>query len=147
LFAISNTTHKKGISVATPTTCVALKCKADDLFDKALKPDILEQMKKTIQPLVDGTKGLKFDPKCTDGWELTASVSLTADDPKNPKTIEAKVAINGLHLQGTTKAFKSSGGAKGSGFSARNIAKYAKLAVHDALEDVMKKRVIPQMAP
>ncbi len=134
--------------MATPTTCVALKCKADELFDKALKPDILEQMKKTIQPLVDGTKGLKFDPKCKDGWELTVSVvSLKVDDPNNPKTIEAKVAIDGLHLQGTTKAFKSSGNAKGSGINAKKIKDEAKLIVHDALEDLMKKRVLPQLSP
>jgi hypothetical protein len=131
--------------MANPITCVTLKCKADDIFDKALKPDVLEQMKKTLQPLIDGTKGLKFDPKCKDGWELTVIVSLKADDAKTPKTIDGNVAVNCIHLQGTLKAFNTSGNANSDGFSAKNIGKYAKLLVHDTLEEVMKKRVLPKL--
>jgi hypothetical protein len=129
------------------TTCVKLTCEVGDLFDKALKPDVLEQMKKTIVPLIDGTKGLKVDPKCTDGWDLTVKVSLSADDPKNPKTIDADVVINGLHLQGSLKKIKATGGAKADKFSPRQIKEYAKLAVETALEGVMKQRVLSQLKP
>jgi hypothetical protein len=130
------------------TTCVKLKCEVQDIFDKALKPDVLEQMKKTIVPLIDGKKNLKIDPKCNDGWELTIIVvSLTVDDKDKPTTIDAKVAINGLHLQGSLKAIKATGGAKADRFSPKKVKEYAKLAVHDALEDVMNKRVLKELSP
>jgi hypothetical protein len=129
------------------TTCVKLKCEVGDLFDKALKPDVLEQMKKTIVPLIDGTTGLKVDPKCTDGWDLTVKVSLSADDPQNPKIIDADVVINGLHLQGSLKKIKATGGAKADRFSPKKVKEYAKLAVESALEGVMNKHVLKQLKP
>jgi hypothetical protein len=129
------------------TTCVKLKCEVKDIFDKALKQDVLEQIKKTVQPLIDGRKGLKFDPKCKDGWELTVSVSLKVDDPNSPKTIDANVDINGLHLQGSLKAFKASGGAQADKFSAKKVKQYAKLAAHDAVEGVMQRRVLKELSP
>jgi hypothetical protein len=128
-------------------TCVKLKCEVKEIFDKNLKKDILEEMEKTIQPLIDGTKGLKFDPKCKDGWELTATASVTADKADNPTTIDVNVAINGLHLQGSLKAIKATGGAKADGFSARKVKEYAKQTVHDALEDLMNKRVLKALLP
>jgi hypothetical protein len=133
--------------MATPTTCVKLKCEVKEIFDKALKADVLEQMTKTLVPLIDGTKKLKVDDKCDDGWELTVKVSLAADNPKSPKTIDANVDINALHLQGRLKAFKASGGAISEKFSPRKIKDYAKLAVNDALEELMKKRVLSQLTP
>jgi hypothetical protein len=129
------------------TTCVKLKCEVKDIFDKALTKDVLEQVKKTIPPLIDGKKGLKFDPNCKDGWELTVAVSVTADAPDNPKTLDANVDVNGLHLQGSLKAFKASGGAKADKFSPKKVKEYAKLAVASALEGVMNKRVLKELAP
>jgi hypothetical protein len=129
------------------TTCVKIKCEVKDLFDKALKKDVLEQVKKTTQPLIDGRKGLKFDPNCKDGWELTVTVSVTADAPDNPKVLDANVAISALHLQGSLKAFKASGGAKADKFSPKNVKEYAKLAVESALEDTMNKRVLKVLSP
>jgi hypothetical protein len=133
--------------MATPTTCVKLKCEVEDIFDKALKPDVLEQTKKTLQTLIDGTKGLKFDPKCKDGWELTTTVSVKVDDPQKPDTIEAKVAINGIHLQGSLKVAKASGNRKVSGINPRKLKEEATDVVRVILEDLMKKRVLPQLAP
>jgi hypothetical protein len=140
----SKTIERKEFSVAT--TCVKLTCEVGDLFDKALKPDVLDQMKKTIVPLIEGT-GLEIDPKCTDGWDLTVKVSLSADDPKNPKTIDADVVINGLHLQGGLKKIKATGGAKAERFSPKKVKEYAKFAVNDAVEGVMKQRVLSQLKP
>ena len=48
--------------------CVALKCEVNDLFDKALKPVVLKQIRETVQTQVDKQKGLSFDPNCKDGW-------------------------------------------------------------------------------
>ena len=133
--------------MANPTTCVKLKCDAKDIFDKALEPVVLDEITKTIEKLVNGKKGLKFDPKCKDGWELTTSLSLKVDDPKNPDTIEAKVAIKGLHLQGTLKAFNASGNRKVGGINPRKLKEEAKDAVHVVVEDLMNKRVLSQLAP
>ena len=129
------------------STCVALKSDVNDVFDKSLKPVVLEQVKKTVQTLVDKSKGLSFDANCKDGWLLTATVlSLTVDDPAKPTTMEAKVLIEGVPLKGSTNGFKASGGAKAKGgMSVKNLEKMVKLIVHDAAEDAMTKRALTHM--
>jgi hypothetical protein len=63
--------------MATPK-CVALKCEVKDLFDMALKADVLKQIKQTVQAQVDKnkSKGLSFDDNCKDGWRHAISLQL-----------------------------------------------------------------------
>ena len=126
--------------------CVALKCDVKDIFDKDLKQAVLQQIKKTIQTMVDKTNGLAFDERCKDGWMLTATVvSLKVDNADNPKVMEAKVLVEGVPLFGTAKGFKASGNSKTSGINAKKMENEAKSFVNDALKDVMTKQVLPQM--
>lgn len=130
------------------TRCVAVKCVVKDIFDKALKPAVLKQIEKTVQNQVDKnkSKGLVFDQKCKDGWLLTATVvSLKLNDPKKPTGIEAKVAIDGVPLQGTAKGFKASGSAKATGINSKKLEQEATLIVNDALEDLLAKKAMPHI--
>jgi hypothetical protein len=128
--------------------CVGLKCEVKDIFDKKLTDPVLEQMEETIQALIDGSKakGLYYDKRCKDGWLLTAKVvKLEVDDPDNPTSMEVKVAIDGLPLHGTADAFNASGKRKVGGINAKKIEQEAKSIVHDALETLMNKQVLPHM--
>jgi hypothetical protein len=126
--------------------CVALKCEVKEIFDKDLKPAVLQQIKKTVQTLVDKTNGLAFEEKCKDGCMLTATVvSLKVDNADTPKAMEAKVLIEGVPLFGTAKGFKANGNSKASGINAKRIEDEAKSFVEDVLKDVMTKQAIPQM--
>ena len=126
--------------------CVALKCEVKDIFDKALKPAVLKQIKQTVQTLVDKTKGLSFDDNCKDGWLLTATVlSLNVDRADKPTSIEVKVAIGGVPLFGTAKGFNAIGNSKATGINAKKLEEEARFIVDDAMKDLMSKRVLPQM--
>jgi hypothetical protein len=126
--------------------CVALKSDVKDIFDKALKPAALKQIKQTIQAVVDKTKGLSFDDNCKDGWLLTATVlSVDVDNTDKPTKIEAKVVIGGVPLFGTANGFKATGKSKAAGINAKKMEEEAKSIVDDALTDVMTKQALPQM--
>lgn len=126
--------------------CVALKSEVKDVFDKALKPAVLKQIKETIKTLVDKTKGLSFEDSCKDGWILTATVlSVDVDNADKPTKIEAKVLIGGVPLFGTASGFKATGKAKAAGINAKKMEEEAKLIVDDALTDAMTKQALPQM--
>ncbi len=128
--------------------CVGLTCEVKDIFDKALKPAVLEQIKETIQKQVDKnkSKGLFFDDKCKDGWLLTATVvTLKVDDPDNPTSIEAKVAITGVPLDGVSNGFKANGGGKATGVRAKKLEQETKSIVNDVVESLMTKQVLPHM--
>ena len=132
--------------MANPIKCVSAKCEVKDIFDKALKSAVLEQIRETVENQVNKTKGLSFDDKCKDGWHLTVIVlSLDVDDAKNPDTMEAKVAVSGVSLGGAASGFKASGNAKASGINAKKIEKEARMIVHEALDDLLAKRVMPQL--
>ena len=126
--------------------CVALKCEVNEIFDKALKPAVLKQIKQTVKAQIDKNNALSFDDNCKDGWVLTATVqSLKLDNPDKPKTIEAKVLVGGVPLFGTANGFKATGSSKASGINPKKMEDEATSIVDDALKDVMTKQVIPQM--
>ena len=128
--------------------CVALKCEVKDIFDKDLKTAVLKQIKQTVQTQVDKnkSKGLSFDDNCKDGWMLTATLlALKVDNTSKPTTIEAKVFIGGVPMDGTTNGFKANGSAKASGINAKKMEEEAKAIVNDVVTDLMTKQVIPQM--
>jgi hypothetical protein len=131
--------------MANPTKCVSAKCDVKEIFDKALKSAVLEQALETIKNQVEKNKQLSFEDKCKEGWHLKVTVSVNADDPKNPDSLEAKVAVDGVSLGGSLSGFKASGNAKASGINAKKLEKEAKMIVHEALDDLMAKRVIPQL--
>lgn len=128
--------------------CVGLKCDAKNLFDDSLKKAVLGQMTKTVKQLVDKQKkhGLTFDPKCKDGWLLTATVEhLKADDPKAPKQLEVKVTVSGVRVGATASGFNAKGSAKATGVNAKKLEQEATGLVDAVLADLMAKQVIPQL--
>ncbi len=128
--------------------CVAIKCEVKDIFDKGLSKAVLKQMGETVQKLVNKKKGkgLYFDNKCKDGWLITGKIiSLTADDPKQPKKLEVKISIDGVPLDGSSNGFKSSAGGNVTGVSAKNVEDKAKLVVGDVIEALMNDKAIPHM--
>jgi len=126
--------------------CVALKCEVKDIFDKALKPAVFKQIKKTVQTQVDKTNGLSFDDNCKDGWLLTAAVlSLKVDNTDKPTTIEVKVFIGGVPLDGSTNGFKANGSAKATSINGKKLEQETTSIVDDAVKDLMTKQVLPQM--
>jgi hypothetical protein len=133
--------------MADPTICVSAKFECKDLFDKALKDAVLKQAEETVEAQVNKAKGLSYESKCKEGWHLTVTIdSVKVDDPKNADTIEAKVSVSGVSLGGAASGFKASGNAKASGINAKKLEKEAKMIVHEALDDLMAKRVVPQLS-
>jgi hypothetical protein len=135
-------------SMANPK-CVAVKCEVKEIFDKALKPAVLKQVRTTVQTLVDKnkSKGIVFDPNCKDGWLLNVTVlSLELDDPVRPTSLNAEVKIEGVRMDGVTSGVvKATGSAKATGVRANQIEEKAKLTVHDAIESPMLRTVIPKL--
>jgi hypothetical protein len=126
--------------------CVAIKADVKDIFDKALKPAVTDQITETVKALVAKTKGLAFDKNCKDGWLLNATVvSLKVDNKDNPTTLEAAVTIDGLPLFGTVNPFKAKGHSKTGGVNAKKMAEEVTSFVDAVLKDVMTKQVLPQM--
>jgi hypothetical protein len=129
--------------------CVSIKCevKEKELFDKNLKPAVLKRMKATIEAVAKKhkSKGLELDENCKDGWVLTAAVTaLTVDDPAKPKSMEAKVAIDGAFFgTGGGQKMAASARAKATGVRANKLEDEAKALVNDVLGDVMENKVVP----
>jgi hypothetical protein len=124
--------------------CVAAKCDVKKIFNKDLTKPVCEQIKDTIETLVNKTKGLVFDKNCKDGWLLTATVlSLDVDDPDKPTSMEAKIQIDGMAFSQGASTLKATGNAKMSGVRAKKIENDATALVKDILEDMMKDKVIP----
>lgn len=127
--------------------CVGHKSEIKDIFDKSLKPVVLETIKKTIKSSVDKkkSKGIHFDDKCKNGWLLKVTIlSLKADDAKSPKSLEAKASIEGLPLFGVD-GFRAKGGAKFSGVNAKKIENDVKDLVSGVLDALMTKEALPAM--
>jgi hypothetical protein len=129
--------------------CFSVKCevKEKDLFDKGLKAAVLKQMHATVEAIAKKykSKGLDLDANCKEGWILTASVtSLAVDDPAKPKSIEAKVEVDGAYFgTGGGQKMSASGKAKATGIRANKLEDEAKMIVNEVLGDVMDKKVIP----
>ena len=132
--------------MSTPK-CVAVNCEVKEIFDKALRPAVLKQIKQTVQTIVDKnkSKGLSFDPHCKTGWLLkVAVVSLEVDDPGAPQTMTAEVSVQGSRLDGVKVGMlKASGKAKATGVRAKKLEAEAKQIVDDALGELLTKDVIP----
>jgi hypothetical protein len=124
--------------------CVAAKCEVKKIFDKDLTKPVCDQMKDTIETLVNKTKGLVFDKNCKDGWLLTATVvSLDVDDPAKPTSMEAKIQIDGVAFNQSASSLKATGNAKMKGVRPKKIEDDATTLVNDVIDDLMQNRVIP----
>src|SRR5689334_1525768 len=124
--------------------CVSVKVEVKKIFDKDLTKAVSEQLKSTIEDAVNKTKGLAVDKNCKEGWFLTATVVLLdVDDPASPKTMEAKIQIDGVELGGAASSFKANGSGKMSGVRAKKIEDDAAGLVNDIAADLMKDKVIP----
>lgn len=129
--------------------CFSIKCEVKEkgLFDKAVKAAVLKQMHETVTAIAKKykSKGLELDANCKEGWILTATVtSLEIDDPAKPKTMEAKVAIDGAYFgTGGGQKMAASGKAKATGVRANKLEEEAKMIVKDVLGDVMENKVVP----
>ena len=127
-------------------TCVALQCEINDIFDKDLKKPVLKQIKETIEPLINKTKGFTFDDNCKDGWLLTATVvELSVDDPKNPTTVAVNVVIRAVPHSSSTNGFNAKGKTKVPDIRANKMEKEVTSIVGSVFTDVMNKQVIPQL--
>jgi hypothetical protein len=129
--------------------CFSMKCEVKEkgLFDKNLKSAVLKQMHETIVIVAKKykNKGLELDANCNDGWVLTATVaSLEIDDPAKPKSMEAKIAIEGTSFgTGGGQKLAASGKGKATNIRANKLEDEAKLIVNDVLGDLMENKVIP----
>lgn len=131
--------------------CFSIKCevKEKDLFDKGLKAAVLKQMHETVTAVAKKykSKGLELDANCKEGWVLTATVtSLEVDDPAKPKSMEAKVAIDGAYFgTGGGQKMAAAGKAKATGVRANKLEDEAKMIVNDVLGDLIENKVVPKI--
>src|SRR5262245_52493479 len=122
---------------------VGLKCEVKKIFDKDLTKAVLEQIKSTIADAVNGTKGLTFDEKTKSGWLLTATVlSLEADDPDKPDSLEIKISIDGIAFGGSASGFSANASRKVSGINPKKLEAEVTSIVDGAFGDLMKKKVV-----
>jgi hypothetical protein len=78
---------------------------------------------------------------------LTATVtSLEVDDPAKPKSMEAKVEIDGAYFgTGGGQKMAAAGKAKATGVRANKLEDEAKMIVNDVLGDLMENKVISKI--
>ena len=123
-------------------TCVSLKCNITDIFDSGLKSGVAAAMESAITDAIDSKSGGKLEVKgkCTEGFLLTASLSLKADDKDKPTKLDAKISMTVIAVGSTAKAFtgNSSGSSDGIGSKVQNAANDLVTAI---LEDFMPKVV------
>jgi hypothetical protein len=111
-------------------TEVSAKCIVKSIYDKAQTNAVQAAMGKSIQNAVNKSSGFKYVSKTNKGFMLTVTlVSLTKND-KNE--LEAKIAISGMYIGGTAKAFNASAGGKAQGVDPDEL-------VGDVLDDMMGK--------
>ena len=117
-------------------TEVSAKCIIKSIYDKAQTNAVQAAMAKTIQNAVNKNSSFKFVSKTNKGFLLTVTVqSLTKNDKGD---LEVKIAVSGVYIGGTAKAFNASAGGKAQGVEAPEL-------VSDVLDDMMAK-VIKTMA-
>ena len=128
------------------TMCVSLKCEVKKIFNKDLTKPVFKQIKDTIEPMINKTKGLVFDKNCKDGWELTATVvSLNADNPDNPTKLDASVSITGMSFDQSPRTINATGEGKVPDVRLKTLEADAKALVGGVFKDLMEKRVIPAL--
>ena len=109
---------------------VSAKCIIKSIYDKAQTNAVQAAMGKTIQNAVNKNSNLKFVSKTNKGFLLTVTVqSLTKNDKGE---LEVKIAISGVYIGGTTKAFNASAGGKATGVDPDEL-------VSDVLDNMMGK--------
>lgn len=119
---------------------VTVKCEAKDVFDGGLKPKVLKQATETIEKAIDGSSKLTTKTKSDEGFLLTASLTLKADDKKKPTELELKVGVTVVAVGSTAKAFNGTANGKADGFGAR-VEAGAKDLVDGVLEGFLPKVV------
>lgn len=115
-------------------TYVSVKCEAKDLYDSTLKADLLELMTDTISAAINDKSGGKLTTKAKsdEGFLLTASLTLKADDKKKPTKLDGKLALSVLAIGSTAKAFNGSSSA-----SADRFGSQAKGAAEDVVQGIL----------
>ena len=131
--------------------CFSIKCEVKEkgLFDKNVKAAVLKRMHETVTAVAKKykSKGLELDANCKEGWVLTATVtSLEVDDPAKPKSMEAKVEIDGAYFgTGGGQKMAAAGKGKATGIRANKLEDEAKMIVNDVLGDLMENKVVPKI--
>jgi len=115
-------------------TEVSAKCEVKSVFDKSMSSDLQAAMVKTIQTTINKSSDFKFVTKTNNGFMLTVTLqSLTKKD--SPAQLEAKIAISGIYIGGTAKAFNASAAGKADGTDADT----AQDLVTQVLDSIMPK--------
>jgi hypothetical protein len=115
---------------------VSAKVEIKNTFDKSLNSRLQTAMTKTIQDAVNKSADFKFVSKTSKGFMLTVTLqSLTKKD--SPASLEGKIAISGVYMGGSAKAFNASAGGKATATDADT----AEDLVTQLLEDLMPKMI------
>lgn len=124
---------------------VTIKATLKDIFDSGMKSAAGKAFESTITKAVQAEKD--FDTKKADKTSivLSASCSVTADDPKAPKKIKAVVSVDGLLTGGAAQAFKASGNGSMDGLNPKKLEDDVTALIEAVAGDLMKDKVIPQM--
>jgi hypothetical protein len=109
---------------------VSAKCAVKNIYDKSLTSAVQAAMAKTVQNAVNKNSAFKYVSKTSKGFMLTVTVQSLTKNDKNQ--LEVKIAISGVYIGGTAKAFNASAGGKAEGTEAPDL-------VGDVLDDMMGK--------
>jgi len=128
-------------------TYVEIECEVKDAFDKNLKPALLKALGGAVVPAINAHSKLTTTTKSKVSFTLSVKVlSLTTDDKNNPKSLAATVFIEVIFHGDPLQSFKATGNGKMTGTNAKRLEADARDLVDSVVSDLLKNKVIPQMA-
>ncbi|MBC7939914.1 MAG: hypothetical protein H7Z19_09165 [Chitinophagaceae bacterium] len=124
---------------------VSIKGSVKEVFDAAHKAAAQKALCDNIRDAVDANKSFSTKKAEKVLIELTASVSVSADDKAKPTKLKATIGIDGLLIGGTAQAFKASGNGAMDGLNLKKLDRDLIDLISSVVTDLMKNKVLPQM--
>lgn len=138
--------------MANPLIYVSIKCHVDAIFDSKYKNAVYEAMTKKIGAVM-AKNAAKYTLDKSKGtspvqYDLDVSLKVTKDDKAKPPRINVNLEVKATKFATSgPKTMTIKGGSYFEGPNPNKMDQDAAQATSDAVEEVMTKKVVPNMTP
>ena len=138
--------------MGAPLIYVSIKCHVDAIFDSKYKTAVYEAMKKKIGAVM-AKNAAKYTLDKAKGtspvqYDLDVSLKVTKDDKAKPPRINVNLEVKATKFAPSgPKTMTIKGGSYFEGPNPAKMDQDAAQATSDAVEEVMTKKVVPNMTP
>ena len=138
--------------MGAPLIYVSIKCHVDAIFDSKYKTAVYEAMKKKIGAVM-AKNAAKYTLDKAKGtspvqYDLDVSLKVTKDDKAKPPRINVNLEVKATKFAPSgPKTMTIKGGSYFEGPNPAKMDQDAAQATSDAVEEVMTRKVVPNMTP